>query len=122
MDVVVADHCRGLWVFLGDGKGNWDPVVKAMATEFGLSAKAKELDPEGFIGMEAVAVGDVNGDGFPDLGRQQFRPGRVDGLPGRRDGQELEGNEDSPACPTENNPIPATSILAAGHSTFSCGT
>ncbi|MBK7590770.1 MAG: FG-GAP repeat protein [Betaproteobacteria bacterium] len=38
-----------------------------MATEFGQSAKVKERDPQGFKGAEAVAVGDVDGDGHLDL-------------------------------------------------------
>jgi hypothetical protein len=67
LDLVVADHCDGVFVFLGDGKGNWRNVVKGMGTEFGQSAKTKERDEMGFKGAEAVAVGDVNGDGFLDL-------------------------------------------------------
>jgi hypothetical protein len=23
MDVAIADHCKGVFVYLGDGKGNW---------------------------------------------------------------------------------------------------
>lgn len=67
LDLVVADHCDGVFVFLGDGQGKWRNVVKGMATEFGQSAKVKERDPQGFKGAEAVAVGDVDGDGHLDL-------------------------------------------------------
>lgn len=67
LDLVVADHCDGVFVFLGDGKGNWRSVVRSMVTEFSQSAKVKERDSMGFKGAEAVAIGDVNGDGFLDL-------------------------------------------------------
>lgn len=67
LDLVVADHCEGVFVYLGDGKGNWRAVTEGLTSEFSSSAKAKERDPEAFKGAEAVAIGDVNGDGFMDL-------------------------------------------------------
>jgi hypothetical protein len=67
LDLVVADHCEGVYVFLGDGKGNWRAVTEGLTSEFSTSAKAKARDEEGFKGAEAVGVGDVNGDGFLDM-------------------------------------------------------
>ncbi len=67
LDLIVADHCAGVFVFLGDGKGSWRPVTQGLTSEFSQSAKVKARDQEGFKGAEAVAVGDVNGDGFLDL-------------------------------------------------------
>ncbi|MBK7593161.1 MAG: FG-GAP repeat protein [Betaproteobacteria bacterium] len=54
---------------------------QGMATEFGQSAKVKERDPQGFKGAEAVAVGDVDGDGHLDLVISGSDQGGVDGLP-----------------------------------------
>ena len=67
LDLVVADHCDGVFVYLGDGKGNWRAVTEGLAPEFNTSPKARERDPEGFKGAEVVALGDVNGDGFIDM-------------------------------------------------------
>jgi len=67
LDLVVADHCEGVFVFLGDGKGQWQAVTQGLTSDFSRSKTAMERDEEGFRGAEAVAVGDVNGDGFPDL-------------------------------------------------------
>lgn len=67
LDLVLADHCNAIFVFLGDGKGGWTPVTKGLSTDFSRSTEALNRDPGGFKGTEAVAVGDVNGDGFPDL-------------------------------------------------------
>ncbi|MBW1982655.1 MAG: VCBS repeat-containing protein [Deltaproteobacteria bacterium] len=65
LDLVVADHCTGVYTFLGDGKGNWtrtDTVLRPPAPE-GITP-----DEEGFyIGTEDLALGDVNEDGFLDL-------------------------------------------------------
>lgn len=67
IDLVLADHCRGVFVFLGDGKGHWEAVTKQLTSEFSQSPKAKERDPGGFLGAEALVVADVNGDGFLDI-------------------------------------------------------
>ena len=67
LDLVVADHCEGVYVYLGDGKGNWRAVTEGLTSEFSTGAKAKERDQEAFKGAEAVDIGDVNGDGFMDM-------------------------------------------------------
>lgn len=53
LDIGVADHCHGLFVFLGDGKGNW---------RLGEGAPLG-----GGGGYEALQFGDLNGDGKLDL-------------------------------------------------------
>lgn len=67
LDLVVADHCGAIFVFLGDGKGGWTPATQGLSTDFSRSKVALNRDPGGFKGTEAVAVGDVNGDGMLDL-------------------------------------------------------
>ncbi|MGO9018348.1 MAG: FG-GAP repeat domain-containing protein [Syntrophobacteraceae bacterium] len=64
-DLVVADHCSGVHVYLGDCKGNWKQVVKGMspAAAHPDTGKTREF----FSGAEDVAIGDVNEDGCPDL-------------------------------------------------------
>jgi len=53
LDLGVADHCSGLFVFLGDGKGSWRlaPIVGA-------------ADRRGF---EDLTFADINGDGHQDM-------------------------------------------------------
>jgi len=64
LDLGVADHCYGPFVFFGDGAGSWrlGPLV----------------DPSDPKGLEDLAFGDVTGDGIPDLvGVGSFRGGLV---------------------------------------------
>jgi len=62
-DLVVADHCSGVSVYLGDCKGNWKQVVKGLAP----AASQSSDTPHFLTGAESVAIGDVNEDGCPDL-------------------------------------------------------
>lgn len=67
-DLLVADHCGGLFVFLGDGKGGWQmvtsylPVVEVR----GDAVPGGEVEKAG-QGAECLAVGDVNEDGLLDI-------------------------------------------------------
>ncbi len=53
LDLGVADHCQGVFVFFGDGQGDWQlgPLVR----------RGKRR------GYEDLDFGDMNGDGHPDL-------------------------------------------------------
>ena len=64
LDLAVADHCDGVYVYLGDGAGTWEVTTEAMCLTDEVIA-----DPavEWYRGAEDIAVGDVNGDGFVDL-------------------------------------------------------
>jgi len=68
LDLAVADHCSGVWVYLGDGQGRWPVATEKLTPDL---ARAKETpggaDPTALQGAEALAVGDVNGDGFQDM-------------------------------------------------------
>jgi hypothetical protein len=66
LDIAVADHCDGVFVFLGDGKGSWKPTNKK-AMNNAEAAKHEEDGENPWSGAEAMAVGDVNGDKFADL-------------------------------------------------------
>lgn len=73
LDMVVADHCLGIFVYLGDGKGKWQEVVGGLAPEVSKTAPSNNDDDaddrksEKFLGAETLAVADVNGDGFVDI-------------------------------------------------------
>jgi FG-GAP-like repeat len=71
LDLVVADHCAGVFVYLGDGRGHWKKSAGPLnpaASQHTPSAEAEDEENEhGNIGAEDVAVGDVNEDGFLDL-------------------------------------------------------
>jgi len=51
MDVVIGDHCKGVYAFLGDGEGNWKSASSGLPT----------------IGAEDVSVGDFDHDGCVDI-------------------------------------------------------
>lgn len=67
LDVAVADHCQGVFAYLGDGQGHWRVITEKLNSE--LARKMAAEDPEGssFSGAEDLAVGDVNEDGFLDI-------------------------------------------------------
>lgn len=66
LDLAVADHCDGVYIFFGDGKGKWQA-----ATDKPLNpAEAEKHVEDGenpWLGSEELAVGDVNEDGNVDL-------------------------------------------------------
>jgi hypothetical protein len=64
LDLAVADHCQGVFVYLGDGTGQWGMVTRQL---YPRDAVSDSLESEMVRGAEDIAVGDVNGDGFMDL-------------------------------------------------------
>ncbi|MHC5002539.1 MAG: FG-GAP repeat domain-containing protein [Planctomycetota bacterium] len=64
LDMAVADHCSGVYVYLGDGQGNWRMVTQALNP-----TEIVPEDPEVAmnVGTEDLDVGDVNGDGHVDV-------------------------------------------------------
>ena len=54
LDLIVADHCNGLFLYLGDGNGAWRLAPK--------SPMRGDRRPH-----EAVRFGDINGDGHLDI-------------------------------------------------------
>ncbi len=64
LDLCIADHCRGVFVYLGDGNGGWTPGVKNL---YPADLVHEDAENETFLGAEDLDVGDVNGDGYPDL-------------------------------------------------------
>ncbi len=63
-DLARADHCHGIFVYLNDGAGGWNLVTTEM---FPSDLVVKESERDEYLGSEDIDVGDVNGDGFPDL-------------------------------------------------------
>ncbi|MCO6438899.1 MAG: VCBS repeat-containing protein [Phycisphaerae bacterium] len=64
LDMAVADHCNGIFVYLGDGQGGWIPIAQGLFPEDLLPGAQKR---QMFQGAEDLVLGDVNGDGFPDI-------------------------------------------------------
>lgn len=64
VDLAIADHCQGVFVYLGDGHGNWEAVVREL---FPRPLVTRDSDKYLYVGAEDISMGDVNGDGFPDL-------------------------------------------------------
>lgn len=65
LDLAVADHCEGLFVYLGDGKGHWTVVTEAFNPP--VPSHLKDDPREYYMGAEDLALGDVNEDGFLDI-------------------------------------------------------
>ncbi|MCB9850765.1 MAG: VCBS repeat-containing protein [Phycisphaerales bacterium] len=63
-DLAVADHCQGVFVYLGDGEGNWKMVTRAMYPS-DVVAEPERLSM--YVGAEDLDLGDLNGDGFIDI-------------------------------------------------------
>lgn len=66
LDLAVADHCDGVYIFFGDGTGKW----KAANDKPLNPAEAKKHEEDGenpWLGSEELAVGDINEDGNQDL-------------------------------------------------------
>jgi hypothetical protein len=53
LDMVVADHCQGVLVYLGDGAGNW--------------AESSTGIPRNLEGFNDAVAGDLDADGWPDI-------------------------------------------------------
>jgi hypothetical protein len=68
LDLVVGDHCEGVFVYLGDGQGHWNASTKKPLNPRVSQARPRPEDEDDpFLGAEDVALGDVNEDGFLDL-------------------------------------------------------
>ncbi len=112
-DLVVADHCHGLYVWLGDGTGHWQPAAEAINSTAAQAESAKKTDLNVFMGTEDLGVGDVDEDGYPDIvatgsdrggftvylgdgtghhWQQSARDG-FDGLPGSQDPDAEDGQQ-----------------------------
>ena len=67
LDLVVADHCAGIFVYLGDGRGHWKPATQGLNPAASREQPSADDEDSRFVGAEDVALGDVNEDGFMDL-------------------------------------------------------
>lgn len=65
LDLAVADHCTGVFVFLGDKRGHWRVTTSALNPAVAKEVPKEELNP--FVGAEHLALGDINLDGKLDL-------------------------------------------------------
>jgi len=61
-DLAIGDHCQGVYVFLGDGKGNWRVSTKSLHPDAAPGGVAED-----YLGAEDIDLGDVNSDGFLDM-------------------------------------------------------
>ena len=66
-DLAVADHCKGVWVFLGNGKGEWTTAAEALNPASSKRAELADSTENPFLGAEDLAVGDVTGDKKLDI-------------------------------------------------------
>ncbi|HRX84595.1 MAG TPA: VCBS repeat-containing protein [Phycisphaerae bacterium] len=64
IDILAADHCQGLFVYLGDGQGHWNMVTRQLYPE---DIVAEPSRATMYIGVEDAMLGDMDGDGFLDI-------------------------------------------------------
>ena len=64
LDLAVADHCQGIFTFLGDGTGQWRLTTRELHPPVAQPGDAKY---ELYVGAEDLDVGDVNSDGNLDI-------------------------------------------------------
>jgi len=67
IDIAAADHCQGIYVYFGDGKGNWEMVVDGMFPAEIIDSDSDDVNVAMMRGMEDLALGDVDGDGDLDI-------------------------------------------------------
>jgi len=63
-DLAVGDHCHGIAVYLGDGKGNWNAVVQGLIPPL-VPDDHPKIDM--YRGAEDLDMADIDGDGHLDL-------------------------------------------------------
>jgi hypothetical protein len=69
LDLAVADHCSGVYAYLQQSDGSWTAVAQGLFPEFinTVLAKQDEATKNIYVGAEALAVGDIDGDGLPEI-------------------------------------------------------
>jgi hypothetical protein len=68
-DLALADHCSGVYVFLQQPDNSWKAVAQGLYPGFvdTVLGKQDEATKNIFVGAEALAVGDIDGDGLPEI-------------------------------------------------------
>lgn len=97
-DLVVADHCHGLSVYLNDGAGGWNRAVQDM-----VMPDPGQPYPVVVGGTECVAVGDIDEDGFLDIVVGSSNNGGLHVLKGDGSGQTW--------IPLPNDGLPDTRLV-----------
>ena len=64
LDLAVADHCRGAYVFVATPAGAWEMVTKSL---YPSDMDLEDTPASMFLGAEDLDAGDLNGDGHADL-------------------------------------------------------
>jgi len=67
LDLAVADHCKGIFVYLGDGQGHWKVSTQGLTPDLAQQSSLSKFNRGMLQGAEDVALGDVNEDGFLDM-------------------------------------------------------
>lgn len=66
LDIAVADHCAGIFVYLGRKNTTWQ-LTKQLSSALEKKAAIHSPDLNTLKGNEDVALGDINEDGFIDV-------------------------------------------------------
>lgn len=64
MDLVVGDHCQGIFVYLGNGRGGWTLAAESLHPPAAIPGDASYRV---YAGTEDLALGDINEDGNLDI-------------------------------------------------------
>lgn len=105
LDLAVADHCHGLFVYLGNANGRWQAVTRHL-----VPASAKQAGVRGgtnmFSGAESVALGDVNGDSHLDMVAAASDRGGFAVYLGNGSGKDWQHVKDEDGLPSAEDPEP----------------
>jgi FG-GAP-like repeat len=108
LDLAVADHCEGVFVFLQDGQGHWQAATQGLNPARARQPDVAKETMNPYTGAEELALGDVNEDGFLDLvvtasdkgglavyfgdgSGKNWQEAKADGLPSSDDHEPDEG-------------------------------
>ncbi len=64
IDLAVADHCQGVFIYLGDGTGSWTMTTRELyPSDLSIPKGRGRM----FAGAEDLALADFDGDGYLDI-------------------------------------------------------
>jgi hypothetical protein len=106
LDLADADHCQGVFVYLGDGRGHWRVSTERLNPARAGQPDLKKEGTNFYIGAEDLALGDVNEDGFLDLVVTASDKGGMAVYFGDGSGKDWQEAKEADGLPSAEDPEP----------------